>query len=89
MTVNDNLDPAMVEWSLQHFNRMSDGGAWTVPRSGMIFHKRGKVLVLAVKMPWVKAMPINEDQFDAQQRLEYEGIKAHFEAAGITVEDHT
>ena len=84
---NDNLDPAMVEWSRQQFEQMADGGAWAVPRSGLIFVRHGTRLVLTARMPYVVGMPVAKDVFREQQRREFESIKRHFEAAGIAVID--
>jgi hypothetical protein len=84
---NDNLDPAMVEWSRQRFEQMADGGAWAVPRSGMIFVRRGERLELTARMPYVVGMPVAKDVFREQQRLEFESIERHFKAAGIAVID--
>lgn len=82
---NDNLNPAHVEWSRQHFRMMRDGGVWAVPRNGMIFTKRGAELVLTARMPHDPAMPITAAQLDEQQRSEFDGIKQHFGAAGVKV----
>jgi hypothetical protein len=77
---------AHVEWSRQLFDTMRDGGVWGVPRSGLLYVKRGNRLVLTARMPYDPAMPIAEKQFDEQQHADIELIKQHFGAAGIVVE---
>ena len=80
------LDQVHVEWSRRHFNMMKDGGTWGVPRSGLIYVKRGNRLVLQARMPYDPAMPITEKMLDMQQHADIEIIKRHFGAAGIVVE---
>lgn len=80
------LDQAHIEWSRWHFNMMKDGGTWGVPRSGLLYVKRGNHLVLTTRMPYDPAMPITKKQLDKQQRADIKIIKQHFEAAGIVVE---
>lgn len=80
------LNQADIEWSRWHFNMMRDGGTWGVPRSGLLYVKRGDRLVLTARMPYDPAMPITEKQLDKQQDADIEIIKRHFEAAGIMVE---
>jgi hypothetical protein len=79
------MDSAHVEWSRQHFELMADGGMWGVPRSGLMFRKEGDKLVLTTLMPWQEGMPITAKELQEQQDNEYEDIKRHFEAAGVTV----
>jgi hypothetical protein len=79
------LDPAHVAWCRQHFAMMADGGTWAIPRSGMIFNKRGNTLVLAVVMPHMNGMPCTPEELIAQQRDEFENCREHFAAAGVTV----
>jgi hypothetical protein len=80
------LDQVHVEWSRRHFNMMADGGTWGIPRSGLLYIKRGDRLVLLARMPHDPAMPITEKQLDEQQHADIEIIKEHFKAAGIEVE---
>ena len=78
---------ADIAWSAQHFAMMADGGVWGIPRSGLIFTKRGRKLVLTNRMPWQEGMSITPEQLREQQDSDYNGIAARFRAAGITVED--
>ncbi len=80
------LDQVHVEWSRRHFNMMADGGTWGVPRSGLLYVRRGDRLVLQSRMPYDPAMPLTEKQLDEQQHADIKLIKKHFEAAGIKVE---
>jgi hypothetical protein len=83
----DELDPAMIEWSRRQFEQMADGGTWAVPRSGLIFVKRGVRLDLTTRMPYVVGMPVAKELFRDQQQREFDNIKRHFGAAGILVFD--
>lgn len=82
------IDPenvGFIAWSKDLFASIADGGQWGVPRSGMIFTRRGETLVLTAVMPHDPEMEITADELVEQQEDEYENIRKHFEAAGITV----
>lgn len=79
------IDPAHVEWCKNTFAMMAEGGIWGIPRSGLIFTRRGDELVLTSSMPYDPAMPITEEQLLAQQAKEFDSVQQHFGAAGITV----
>ena len=79
------LDPAHVEWSRHQFAMMKDGGVWGIPRSGVVFQRQGGELVLISRMPYTQEMPVTPAQLDQQQQADFDVVKAHFEAAGITV----
>jgi hypothetical protein len=83
------LNPDHVEWSRQQFRIIADGGTWAIPRSGLIFTKRGGALVLTSRMPHDPAMPITAAQLREQQDSDYDGTVLHFGAAGIAVTDET
>jgi hypothetical protein len=88
--MTDKLDPDHIEWSRNHFRIIADGGVWGVPRSGLMFTKRGNnKLVLTARMPYVAGMPCSADELAEQQQGDYEGIKRYMEAAGVIVEDAT
>lgn len=74
-----------VEWCKTMFAMLDDGGMWGIPRSGLIFRKRGAELVLTSSMPYDPAMPITEAQFIEQQAHEFDSVQRHFAAAGISV----
>ena len=83
------LDPAHVAWCRQHFAMIKDGGTWAIPRSGMIFTKRGNNLVLTAAMPWEPGMPCTPEELTEQQTRELEECREHFGAAGVTVTSET
>ena len=85
----DALNPDHVEWSRNQFRIIANGGSWGVPRSGLIFNKRGNTLVLIARMPHDPAMPITAAQLREQQDTDYAGTVLHFGAAGIEVIDKT
>jgi hypothetical protein len=74
-----------VRWCRSLFDSIAEGGVWGVPRSGLVFTKRDGELVLTVLMPWSAEMPITEAELAEQQEDEFQSVKAHFAAAGITV----
>ncbi len=82
---NDNLDPNHVAWSRNLFNSLNEGGAWGVPRSGLIFNKHGEEFHLVARMPHDPAMPITATQLQEQQDGDIKSITAYFGAAGIKV----
>jgi hypothetical protein len=79
------LDAAHVAWSRQMFATLAEGGRWGVPRSGLIFIKRGGKLELTERMPHHPAMPITPLRLRRQQRHEFLNVKRHFGAAGVEV----
>ena len=83
------LDPEHVAWSANIFRTIADGGGWGIPRSGLIFTKRGGELHLTARMPHDPSMPISAEQLLEQQQVDFDGTKAHFGAAGIPVVDKT
>ena len=83
--MNDTPTYAHIDWSRRHFASMAEGGVWSIPRSGMIFQRRGDALVLIERMPHDPQMPITAAELDQQQRDEFDVVKKHFNAAGIAV----
>lgn len=81
-------DPNVV-WCANLFAMVKDGGAWGVPRSGLVFRKRGETLVLVERMPHEVAMPITREQLAEQQQSDFDGTKEYFGAAGIEVKDES
>lgn len=79
------LHPQSVAWSGHFFRHMADEAVWGIPRSGLVFQKQGDSLVLIQEMPYDPVLPISEAELHEYQRAEFEAVKAHFEAAGITV----
>lgn len=80
---------ASIAWSKKQFALLAENGAWAIPRSGMIFTRRGNKLVLTSRMPYQEEMPISAEKLADQQRREYLLCKRHFAAAGIQIEDET
>jgi hypothetical protein len=83
--MNDNE----IEWSRQRFQMMADGGTWAVPRSGLIFTRRGKTLVLTARMPHMPEIPITPEQLAEQQQGDYDAIAERMIAAGVEMRDET
>lgn len=81
------LDSAHVAWCRGQFAMLADGAVWLVPRSGLIFQRQGDTLVLTELMPWMPEMEgtITPAQLDEQQAGEYDQIRDHMRAAGVTV----
>lgn len=71
-------------WCQQLFATLSQGGVWAVPRSGLVFTKRGDTMVLTSReahdstAKWVR-----------YQQSDYDLIKSEFAKAGITITDGT
>jgi hypothetical protein len=73
------------EWSKKLFAGLRDGGVWGVPRSGLVFTRRGDVLVLTSQMPHDPAMPITAVELVKWQAEDFECIRREFGLAGIEV----
>jgi len=84
--VDDIRDPA---WCRSVMGMLADGGIWGVPRSGLVFTKRGDKLVLTSEMPHMEGLPMTAEELADYQREDYELIKERFELAGFQVERDT
>lgn len=83
--LTDPIKPDDVLWCRRTFESLRDGGLWGIPRSGLVFTKRGDLFVLTEEMPYDPAMPITEAELREQQADEFRSVRRHFAAAGITV----
>jgi hypothetical protein len=86
---SDPLSEESKRWSQNHFATMIEGGSWGVPRSGLIFQKRGNKLICILRMPHDPKMPLTAEQLKEQQDTELRGIRKSFEAIGVTVVDES
>jgi hypothetical protein len=71
---------------------LAQGGVWGVPRSGLIFQRRGDTLVNTMRMPFMPEMadpskdcPHTAAELEVYQEEEFQDTVEHFKAAGITV----
>jgi hypothetical protein len=76
-----------IAWSQRTMASLQDGGVWGVPRSALIFTKRGNALVLTAAMPHHDALPMDADDWKEFQDDDFAAIKLVFEAAGFEVTD--
>jgi hypothetical protein len=74
-----------IEWSANQFRLLNEGGVWGVPRSGLLWQRRGDELVLINRMPWMEEMPITPEQLKEQQDADVKIIAEHMRAAGVQV----
>ena len=73
------------DWCRSIFDLIAEGGVWGIPRSGLLFRKEGNTLRLLASMPHDPAMPVTPVELDVVQASEFEQVRSHFAAAGITV----
>jgi hypothetical protein len=66
-------------WCQQHFARLNEGGTWIVPRSNLVFTKRGDKLYLTERGPYTG--------YNQQEDLDLH--RHHFGQAGIEIVDET
>ena len=76
-------------WCRNVFNALADGGRWGIPRSGLIFARRGETLVLVARVPWEDGMPGTAASLREDQDGDYAATKRHMGEAGIPVSDET
>jgi hypothetical protein len=74
-----SVDPVHVDWCRRLFATLRDGAVWGIPRSGIIFRKRGAGLFLQ------HAIGRSVEGISADE--EYQAVKRHFQAAGIPVRE--
>lgn len=83
------LDPDHVNWSRKLFRSLNEAGVWGVPRSGLVLTKRGTRMILTSRAPWTPSLGGLSEDWPKYQREDFLLIRAHFEAAGIQVDDET
>ena len=74
-----------VVWCRRMFSLMADGALWGIPRSGLIFTRRGDTLVLTGVMPHDMTLPLSAPRLIKQQRSDFNEVQKWFGLAGITV----
>lgn len=75
-----------IVWSIGLMASLREGGVWGVPRSGLVFQKRGDALVLVGKMPYEDSdLSLPRELYDEGQEADIDGILKRFEAAGFQV----
>ena len=89
MSERDVDDARDTAWCQQIMRSLAEGGIWGVPRSGLVFTKRGNTLVLTSQMPHMDGLPMSAEELAEYQREDYELIKERFELAGFRVERDT
>jgi hypothetical protein len=87
--IGDNFDRSDVdEWCRQMWTSLADGGTWAIPRSGLIFIKRGGKLVLSMAMPYMQEMEkigVTPESLRAHQDSDFEATREHFGRVGVEV----
>jgi len=93
------IPQADIQWSKRLFAALSEGATWGVPRSGLIFRRRGNKLVLTERMPYTPEMsegfgrganvPASPTDLARYQQSDVDAIFDRFKAAGVEVEDLT
>lgn len=68
------------------FNLLADGGVWAIPRSGLVFTRKGDKLVLTEVMPHDPGMPMSAAELLTYQQEDYAENVRQFGLAGITME---
>jgi hypothetical protein len=89
------LDEARVGWGYDLFHSLADGGVWGVPRSGLVFQRRGEALALTERMPYLpeiaeaaaegRDVPASAAELREYQDHDFAVIRDYFAAAGIEV----
>ena len=90
--VDDNVDNPRIEgehvaWCHQLMDGLHEGGTWTLPRSGLIYVKRGKVLILTMRTPHHPSMPMEQGEWEDYQDEDHANNKRIFGAAGYEIHD--
>lgn len=83
------MEPAHLEWCRRNFALMAEGCTWGVPRSGLVFCRRGNQLVLVDRLPYQPDMPCTARQWAGYQEYDLQEHRRHFEAIGVRVIDET
>lgn len=79
------MRPQDIDWSSNLFKRLTEGGVWALPRSGLIFKKSGNTLYLVERLPAPAEHPAR--RWLEYQQADFDAVKQHMEAAGIEVVD--
>ena len=80
-------DEFHLAWCVGFFNMLSDQGVWAVPRSGLVFQRQARELVLIERMPFMPEMEgeITPEELELQQEADFITIRDKFKVAGIVV----
>lgn len=78
------ISPEYIQWCKNQYELVEENGVWAVPRSGLVFQKKDGKFTLVMRIPI--ADPDKKKEWEELQEADYEAIKEHFEAAGITVD---
>jgi hypothetical protein len=78
-----------IEWSRKLFWALNDNGIWAVPRSGLVFQKRGGSFYLIRRYPWDSSFSFPKEKMLSYQLSDFNEISRHMVAAGVPVEDET
>lgn len=73
------------DWCARMFAALKDGGVWGIPRTGLVFERRGSSLILIDVMSYEPGMLSTADELALAQAEEYNQIKGYLEEVGITV----
>ena len=77
------------EWCRMVFDGLRDGGMWALPRSALIWKKRGTCLILTDRMPYRPDLPYTEVDWHERQQSDFEATRDEFAKVGITVKDES
>ena len=90
---------ADARWCRRTFDSLVDRGRWAVPRSGLIFERRGTVLHLVSRMPFTdelsaaatagRDVPADAAALRTYQDRDLALIRSRFEEAGLAIVDST
>ena len=75
-------------WCRNLWRTLRDGGSWAIPRSGLIFQKRGDQFVLIAAMPYDEKMAeigVTPERLKQQQDADFRLTKEHFARVGVEV----
>lgn len=81
------MDEDYTEWCKNLFASLAEGGAWAVPRSGLIFRRQGDRLVLTSASPYLgdSSDPDMPEMWRAHQYTDFVLTRNRFAKAGIDV----
>lgn len=71
------LGGATLAWCKGLFASLNEGAKWTIPRSGLVFQRRGDTLYLIERFPYGSRV---------EQQKDYKATRQHFVVAGVYVD---
>lgn len=83
------IDEPSREFAQSLWDRITDGGVWAVPRTGLLYTKDEATnqMRLMMRMPWFPGLSVNANELAYHQDIDHQGVREMFFTIGVEVTD--